>query len=279
MLISNRGDRGGVGAHRSRSCAACSPTLKPLGLEADDGRSRTRSRRPTQAGNAFMSIFTTFGAFSIAAGILLIFLIFVMLAAERRGELGIARAVGTAAATSCRCSCSRGWPTTCSRPPSAPLLGIAVAYGMVLAHGRRVRDAPTTCTISYSVKPTSFVVALRDRRAAHARGRGVLGVARQPDEHRRPRSATCRSRRAEKRRRRRWVLGGRPAARRGARRVGRRLGKTRSSLGLGVSLVILSLVPLLRLGLPDRVAYTGAGLALVVMVRCSRSSRWIFGRR
>ena len=48
-----------------------------------------------KAGNAFMSLFTTFGTFSIAAGILLIFLIFVMLAAERRGELGIARAVGT----------------------------------------------------------------------------------------------------------------------------------------------------------------------------------------
>ena len=42
-----------------------------------------------------MSMFTTFGSFSIAAGILLIFLIFVMLAAERRGELGIARAIGT----------------------------------------------------------------------------------------------------------------------------------------------------------------------------------------
>ena len=39
-------------------------------------------------------MFTTFGS-SIAAGILLIFLIFVMLAAERRGELGIARAIGT----------------------------------------------------------------------------------------------------------------------------------------------------------------------------------------
>ena len=42
-----------------------------------------------------MSLFTTFGSFSIAAGVLLIFLIFVMLAAERRSELGIARAIGT----------------------------------------------------------------------------------------------------------------------------------------------------------------------------------------
>ena len=35
-----------------------------------------------------------FGLFSIAAGILLIFLIFVMLAAERRAEMGMARAIG-----------------------------------------------------------------------------------------------------------------------------------------------------------------------------------------
>ncbi len=45
------------------------------------------------------SIFTTFfivlGLFSIAAGLLLIFLIFVMLAAERKMEMGMMRAVGT----------------------------------------------------------------------------------------------------------------------------------------------------------------------------------------
>lgn len=46
------------------------------------------------AGLAFGSIFTIFGSFSILAGVLLIFLIFVMMAAERRAEMGIARAVG-----------------------------------------------------------------------------------------------------------------------------------------------------------------------------------------
>ncbi|MGE3075640.1 MAG: ABC transporter permease [Dehalococcoidia bacterium] len=45
-------------------------------------------------GNAFTTIFVVFGLFSIAAGILLIFLIFVMLAAERKPEMGMARAVG-----------------------------------------------------------------------------------------------------------------------------------------------------------------------------------------
>jgi putative ABC transport system permease protein len=43
----------------------------------------------------FTSIFLVLGLFSIAAGVLLIVLIFTMLAAERRPEMGMARAVGT----------------------------------------------------------------------------------------------------------------------------------------------------------------------------------------
>ncbi len=46
------------------------------------------------AGNQFMSFFLILGLFSIAAGVLLIFLIFMMLASERRPEMGMARAVG-----------------------------------------------------------------------------------------------------------------------------------------------------------------------------------------
>lgn len=45
-------------------------------------------------GNIFMSFFLLFGLFSVAAGVLLIFLIFMMLAAERRSEMGMSRAVG-----------------------------------------------------------------------------------------------------------------------------------------------------------------------------------------
>ncbi len=49
----------------------------------------------TVGGTVFSSVFSLFGALSILAAILLIFLIFVMLAAERRSEIGMARAVGT----------------------------------------------------------------------------------------------------------------------------------------------------------------------------------------
>ena len=47
-----------------------------------------------EIGGVFVSIFTTFGLFSIGVGLLLIFLIFSMLAAERKSEMGMARAVG-----------------------------------------------------------------------------------------------------------------------------------------------------------------------------------------
>lgn len=45
-------------------------------------------------GNQFTAFFLVFGLFSITAGVLLIFLIFVMLTAERKTEMGMARAVG-----------------------------------------------------------------------------------------------------------------------------------------------------------------------------------------
>jgi putative ABC transport system permease protein len=49
----------------------------------------------SEAGAEFITtLFITFGTFSILSGILLIFLIFTVLAAERQSELGISRAVG-----------------------------------------------------------------------------------------------------------------------------------------------------------------------------------------
>ena len=48
----------------------------------------------TTIASAILSIFIIMGLFSMMAGVMLIFLIFVMLAAERKPEMGIARAVG-----------------------------------------------------------------------------------------------------------------------------------------------------------------------------------------
>ena len=51
-------------------------------------------RGAEQAGTGVSVFFLTFSTFSIASGILLIFLIFVLLAGARKSEMGMARAVG-----------------------------------------------------------------------------------------------------------------------------------------------------------------------------------------
>ena len=109
-----------------------------------------------------MAFFTTFGTFSIAAGILLIFLIFVMLAAERRGELGIARAVGTRRGTPRRDVHVRG---SRLRPRSPPLvgalLGALVALGMVtvMASAFAAADEDEGLQIEFAVTLRSLVIA------------------------------------------------------------------------------------------------------------------------
>ena len=107
------------------------PTVEPVGLETDKTKQHALEVADT-AGAAFMSFFTTFGSFSIAAGILLIFLIFVMLAAERRGELGIARAVGTRRGHLVQMFLYEGVAYDLAAAAVGAAIGAAVAYGMVL---------------------------------------------------------------------------------------------------------------------------------------------------
>ena len=119
-----------------------------------------------------MSFFTTFGTFSIVAGILLIFLIFVMLAAERRGELGIARAVGTRRGHLVQMFLVRGrWLRPLPRP-SARSSGAVVAYGMVLVMAQAFGAAARTrASRSSSPSRRRASCRVRDRRAADPRRR------------------------------------------------------------------------------------------------------------
>ena len=87
VLVSNRGDEWSGAGLSDEVVDRLEPALAPLGLDVDAVEEDAIEAADVQ-GSAFMAFFTTFGSFSIAAGILLIFLVFVMLATERRGELG-----------------------------------------------------------------------------------------------------------------------------------------------------------------------------------------------
>jgi putative ABC transport system permease protein len=223
-----------------------------------------------------MSIFTTFGSFSIAAGILLIFLIFVMLAAERRGELGIARAVGTRRGHLVQMFLFEGVAYDLIAAAVGVLIGVAVAYGMVLVMASAFGAAFGDFQISYSVKPVSLVLAytigvlLTLAVVAFSAWRVsrmniVTAIRDLPDPP------------VERRSRRRWILGLVGVALGGLLAVSGVSGEDAVVLGLGVSLIVLSFVPILHaLGLPDRAVHTGAGLALVIWFVLP-ISRWLFG--
>jgi putative ABC transport system permease protein len=236
--------------------------LAPLGLEAlpikQDGL-----QTADENGQAFMELFTTFGMFSIAAGILLIFLIFVMLASERRAEMGTARAIGTQRGHLVQTFVFEGFAYDVLAAVVGTALGVVIAYAMVLvlsgAFGStfdlefRFDIQVRSLVISYAlgVLVTLVVVAVSAWRVS--RLNVVSAIRNLPDApSRRPARA-------------RWVwiavltLVGVLLAVSGAS------GGQGTPFLLGVSLVVIAGVLLARaLGVPERVAFTTGGLALVV---------------
>ena len=155
VLISNRGDELTGAALTDEVSEIVDPVVKPLGLEVDPVKQDALDRADAE-GNAFMSLFTTFGSFSIFAGGLLIFLIFVMLAAERRGELGIARAVGTRRGHLVQLYLFEGLAYDLVAAAVGAALGVAVAFGMVFVMASALEF--TDVAIKQDVQPESLIV-------------------------------------------------------------------------------------------------------------------------
>lgn len=85
----------------------------------------------SQAASFLTTFFVILGLFAIAAGMMLIFLIFVMLAAERRTEMGMIRAVGTKRLHLVQTFLSEGMGYNVAAAAVGSALGIVVSLGMV----------------------------------------------------------------------------------------------------------------------------------------------------
>jgi putative ABC transport system permease protein len=90
---------GGVEAGEPRSDAVAAKLNAALGPLTSQGTSVEKPKQSVlnaaeQAGNGLGSLFLFIGSFSVIAGVLLLVNIFVMLAEERKSELGMLRAVG-----------------------------------------------------------------------------------------------------------------------------------------------------------------------------------------
>jgi putative ABC transport system permease protein len=258
VLVSNRGDQTSGAVLSDEVVQRLEAALASQDVEIEPAK-QDAIEQADEAGSAFMAFFTTFGSFSIAAGILLIFLIFVMLSAERRGELGIARAIGTRRGHLVQMFTFEGAAYDLAAALVGALLGAAVAYGMVIlmaqalgSEGVDVQYAVSARSlgIAYAlgVLLTLVVVAVSAWRVSRMTISTAIRNAPEPPAERR----------------RHWILALLGLA------LGALLfltaGGAATPLLLGVSLVIVSVVPLARIArVPDRLAFTGAGVALMVL--------------
>jgi putative ABC transport system permease protein len=265
ILVSNRGDEWAGAALTHDVVDRLTPALDALGLDVEPSKSDAIEDADVQ-GSAFMAFFTTFGSFSIAAGILLIFLVFVMLATERRGELGIARAIGTRRGHLVQTFTFEGVAYDLLAALVGALAGAAFAFLMVLVMSAAF-DAATggSLTIEFSVTPRSLtiayalgvlvtlaVVAVSAWRVSTMTISAAIRNLPEPPSPKR---------------RRRLVLAGAGLALGALLTFSGVSGDAATPAMTGISLMLVSLVPVLRvLGVSERIAYTSCGLTIALLL-------------
>lgn len=104
----------------------------------------------------FTSLFLVLGLFSVSAGVLLIVLIFTMLAAERRSEMGMARAVGTHRRQLVQKFISEGSVYAVIAGMVGSALGVAATWGIAKGMSALLGEM---LTIEPNVTSRSLVVA------------------------------------------------------------------------------------------------------------------------
>ncbi len=112
-----------------------------------------------QAGSVITALFLFFSLFSITVGILLIFLIFVMLAAARRSEMGMARAVGAKRSHLVRMFLFEGTAYALVSAAVGVVLGLAISALIVEAVNRLIASFDAEFELTRHFQVRSIIIA------------------------------------------------------------------------------------------------------------------------
>jgi putative ABC transport system permease protein len=156
VLITHKGPAIDGAAGTDATKDALRPLLEEYDLQAEPLKKEAIDQAD-QGGETFTSIFLLFGQFSVAAGVLLIFLIFVMLAAERKHELGIARAVGMRRGHLMRMFAFEGALYALLASALGSVAGVGVGWLMVRVIGQAF--AGSGFEISFATSPENVLIA------------------------------------------------------------------------------------------------------------------------
>lgn len=111
------------------------------------------------AASAVTTFFITIALFSIMAGVLLIFLIFVMLAGARRTEMGMARAVGAKRGHLVQMFVFEGFAYDIVASAIGTMIGIGLGFGLIYAFNHILSDIAEGFGFSYHIELRSIVVS------------------------------------------------------------------------------------------------------------------------
>lgn len=157
ILVSNpggaeEGEAGSDAAMQALKAATADTPLAPVPAKQDG------IKQAESAANIFTTIFIVFGLFSVMVGVLLIFLIFVMLAAERRSEMGISRAIGTKRRHLIQSFLSEGAAYSILAGAVGSGLGVLVSWVLISWMGR-IFAGSGDASFGFDIKPRSLIVA------------------------------------------------------------------------------------------------------------------------
>ena len=157
-----RGRRGRFRSRRRRDSTDSSATSRS---RLDRSR-RTCSTARRKSGKSLTQLYFTVGMFAVAAGVLLLVNVFVMLADERRSELGMLRAMGMRRSLLVGGLATEGWLYAVLASALGALLGIGFGWliawraDQILGSGREENALHLTFTFDGSTVLTGFALGL-----------------------------------------------------------------------------------------------------------------------
>ena len=160
IAVSNRG---GVESGASRTdrvlhaLRAASPA-PPLDPQIYAAKQTTLDTADT-VGKGFSSMFTAMGSFGVLAGLLLLVNLFVMLAAERKAELGMARAVGMRRSELVAVFATEGWLYALTATALGVVTGIGLGRILVAVSARVFSTEHNRFDLFFTVQPRSLAVS------------------------------------------------------------------------------------------------------------------------
>lgn len=110
-------------------------------------------------GTAFGSMFTATGSFGVLAGLLLLVNLFVMLAAERKTEMGMERAVGMRRSDLVGAFATEGWLYALAASALGIVVGIGLGRLLVAWSARAFSSEHNRFDLYFTLRPSSLAIA------------------------------------------------------------------------------------------------------------------------